>query len=235
MPFGDPGFLLAGPARFRPRPTFMAYTAYTPWLARRNQEWLESDKGPDAVVFRPCAIDGKHPTVIDNLSFLTLATHYRVVRNHWPYAVLERRPRPRTYRLVPLGSVAATQGEPVAVPDAAGGPIWAVIGIQPSPAGWLTTALFKARPLRIRSTMDERKAVHRLPARMASTGFLLSPYLGQEGFYRYYTAKPAITEESWWVRSVVVDTPPLPKLPLPEPYSRDFTIEFFRVQLEEDS
>lgn len=171
--------LLAGGASYRPRPVFQSYMAYTPRLARANAAYLGGPTAPRWLLVDPTTIDGRFPTIDDAAVWPVLLGAYRAAGRVGPYALFERRSEPRPPRLVPLGTVDARTDQPIAVPSAAQGPIWARIAVDDSLGERLVTQLFAApyEYLDVVYTTNAAWRARLVPA-IAADGFLLSPVIG---------------------------------------------------------
>jgi hypothetical protein len=123
-------------------------------------------------------IDERFPGLDDSLSLPELWTRYRLNGRTSEFAILKRRESPLTYSTSsPVISTVAS-GDRVAIPGFRDNAVWASIKFQPSVLGRLLLFFFKLRhPDIFVETADGLRKKYRLPARMASTGFLLSPVI----------------------------------------------------------
>ena len=222
--------LLANNAPYRPRPVFHGYMAYTPRLARENAAFLESPAAPRWLLFDTETIDGRLPSMDDAASWPILLSAYQPTGQVNRYALLERRPTPRPWRLVPLGSADGITDNAIPVPPTTGGPIWARIEVDLTLGERLLAAVFQA-PYEHVYIVFVTSAVWRarlVPA-IASDGFLLSPVIGSvPEFVALSTEGPqalpnkAVHEIRVHLESPFRTTPP----------ARPVHVEFARLEIE---
>jgi len=168
--------LLAYGAEFRPRPVFQSYMAYTPRLAHANAEFLESERAPRWILFTPATIDGRFPTLDDAAVWPLLLSRYRLADEAEPFAILERRSTPLSWRLVPLGRAETTTDTAIAVPS---GLVWARIDVHETLGDRVVSTLFTGPYVWMDVTgADGRVERYRLVPAIARDGFLLSPVIG---------------------------------------------------------
>jgi len=79
------GGLISRNFNFHPRPVFQSYSAYTPWLARKNRDFLRSSDAPERIFFAIDTIDSRLASMEDGLSWAELITRYEL-RNAFTYA-----------------------------------------------------------------------------------------------------------------------------------------------------
>jgi len=196
MPAGDPGFLLASGKAFRPRPTLVSYSAYTPYLSKANRTYLESPDGPSSVYFASDPIDDKYPTLADNYSFLSLASHFELRGSASAYLVFTRRPRSVPITMEALGSKEIVRfGETVIAPESGNDPLWLKVDVKYTLLGRLLKAVFRPPQFSIILDAQGTKATHRLISAMARDGFLASPYLADtRAFAKFYSAQGNVFE-----------------------------------------
>jgi hypothetical protein len=72
----DQSILLASDNRWNPRPVIQSYSAYTPTLARLNEQHLRSQDAPDWIVFDLQSIDNRFPSLDDGVSWPALLDNY---------------------------------------------------------------------------------------------------------------------------------------------------------------
>ncbi len=178
----DVGSLLANGLSYRPRPVLQSYAAYTPELAELNAAFLRGPRAPDHIIFSLATTDGRFPALDDGRSWPELLTRYDIREVELPFLVLGRAASARTWRLAPLADLTARFGEPVPIPPAAAGPVWARIGIDPTPRGRLVSLFYKPPELLLGARLaDGTVTSWRLIPGMAAGGFLLSPVVENTG------------------------------------------------------
>jgi hypothetical protein len=170
--------LLAQEGHWSPRPVIQSYSAYTPRLARMNEEHLLSSEAPATLFYKVDPIDGRLAALEDGASWRTLLQDYDVVSRASGYLVLNRRPMPMKMTIGTTSLSHARLGEPVTIPPTPG--VWlASFDVRPTAVGRIRTALWKPPQLRVQiRTADGRTVVRRFVAAMARTEFVLSPYVG---------------------------------------------------------
>ena len=161
--------------KWRPRPVFQSYTAYTPALDRLNARHLESDRTADFVILNFAAIDGRHPFLETPLSWRALLDRYDLkLAGDW--MLLEHRKTSRYEPLVPLGASAAHWDEDVPVPPA-GGLLVMGPNIRPSLSGRMMAALFRSGAVYMEGRFSSGRRVRwRSVPRNLAAGFLIRPF-----------------------------------------------------------
>jgi MFS family permease len=174
-------YLLAYGMDYRPRPIIQSYSAYTPYLARMNADWLRSDQAATTLFFAVQVLDDKFSAMDDGLSWPELLTRYDIPGlsdKFGNYLVLSRSPRPRGYHLRPFPPATITLGLPFAPPNLTNGLVWAEIDIKKTLAGDLQSFLDKPSALMADLQLaDGSRHRCRIVPGVASAGFLLSPYI----------------------------------------------------------
>ena len=190
MPSGNPGIIISHNAEFRPRPTLVSYAATTPWLAHLNRVFLEADSGPETIFFMPTAIDNNYPTMLDNYSFLSLATHFELQDSSGLYLIFKRREKPLSLKLTHVSTHVVRFGEEVSLEHIQPTIVWATITVRPNYVGRFFNQIFKPFPVSMVVSLDNKMIQHRLVPQMASSGFVLSPYLNEmSSLHAFYELK----------------------------------------------
>jgi hypothetical protein len=173
----DQKTLLLNGLRYRPRPVFQSYVAYTPRLLADNAAFFRSERAPRWVLCRLEPIDDHYPTSEDGPALLELLRRYRPVAEEAGVVLLERRadePRTEPARVVWQGTV--DLGEEVLLPEASPGTIRRVkIDVEDTLRGRLTKLVGRPPPLFLRVRHAGGTATYRLIPALARTGFLLDP------------------------------------------------------------
>jgi hypothetical protein len=159
--------------RWRPRPVFQSYAAYTPALAHLNETFLV-EQGAETIVASVAPIDSHFPMLEDSLSYRALLANYDVGLASPERLLVRRRPSPLHYGLTPLSAAKGRFDERLAIPP--GKIIWAEIELEVSLLGRLRAAAYKPPPISIEIlTATEASKQYRFIPAMATSGFLLSP------------------------------------------------------------
>jgi hypothetical protein len=186
----DQFVLFAHQLRWRPRPVFQSYVAYTEALARLNEHAIEA-AGADHILFTLQPIDRRLPMLEDGPSHRALLAGYEPVARTGKRWHLRRRPQARACERLPLADIEGRFGERLDVgtpPDAL---IWATLDIRPTLLGRLQTFLYKPPFLDLNVRLsDGSEQTHRVIVGMARAGFFLSPMAATtDAFITFFPAR----------------------------------------------
>jgi hypothetical protein len=189
---------------YHPRPVFQSYAAYTPRLARLNQDFYFSERAPKFVLVKVQTLDGRLPSSDDSLLLNLFVHHYRYILSEKRYQLWQRREqRPDPATLAPrlLRTVTVAPNTPSSLEDLVGRPVWATIALSPSLLGRLRSFLYKPAFVRlIIEQTDGQHGEYNLPLLEGRTGFILSPMIVDAASYlRFAGGQPGA-----WVRSITV-------------------------------
>jgi hypothetical protein len=172
------GYVLLNGFNYSPRPVFQSYSAFTPALARLNEQQLLGEHAPDFVLLQPLAIDGRFPLIEDSLSYIALLRRYRPVLTERGFLLLQRdadadmpAPAPVAWTPSQLGSEVAVDG------PAAGSLVVARVRIEPSFLGRLYALALREPVLRIAIRTDSGSYDYRFLRDNGAAGFVLSPVI----------------------------------------------------------
>ncbi len=180
----DQAVIFAHGLRYTPRPVFQSYSAYTPALAEMNAAHLRSRRAADNLLFTLQTLDGRFPSLDDGRSWPELLTRYDVQGATKAFVLLKKSATPREYHLAPLKDSLIHFAEPVALPAASNGPVWAELEINKTPLGTLLSALYKPPTLVLAvSLRDGQRLYFRLIPGMTRSGFLLSPLINDNASF----------------------------------------------------
>lgn len=177
------GRLVTGGYDYRPRPVMQSYSAYTGRLQELNAEHLRSPRAADMLALSTFWVDMRYPTMDDALSWPELLTRYDPERfvtdelmRRAPLLMLRKAATPRSYTLEPIRKITTRWGEPIEVPAATDGPVWATIKLEQTRLGKAAGTLFKP-PMVNLAVRDATGAggQYRLIPSVAARGFWLSP------------------------------------------------------------
>jgi hypothetical protein len=102
--------------RWKPRPVFQSYSAYTPALDQLNAGHLASPASADHILMQWEDIDGRYPLLDDAASWRSLFDHYDAELTRPDLLVLKRRNSPRYSEAQPFGSATGAWQSEIAVP-----------------------------------------------------------------------------------------------------------------------
>jgi len=170
----DQSVLFSHNLDWNPRPAFQSYSAYTPRLARLNQEHLIGTQAPTNLLVAIQPIDSRLPALEDGSSWIEMIRHYSVSDvGQWIH--LKRRSGEVDIQTTPYKTINA-QGW-TEIPPTSSGELWqAAIRVRKSSISRLREILL-APPMRYIELRlaDGSTRKFRLPIRMAESPFLLSP------------------------------------------------------------
>lgn len=174
----DQSYLIASKINWAPRPIFQSYSVFTPAMAEKNKSHLLHENKPDHILFKLQPIDGRIPSLDDGASWPELLNHYQPVQLVNDYLILNKKSNNKmTKPMTLLYSERHLFGEKVNMPDNSA-PVFVEIVIKPTFWGLITNFLFKSDPLNITVELDKgSQRQYRLIAKMAKSGFLLSPLI----------------------------------------------------------
>jgi hypothetical protein len=172
--------LLASNNHWNPRPNFQSYNAYTPVLARLNEQHLRGPDAPDWVLFNlPTPNEYDHlPSLDDGLSWPALFDNYTFISYDGQFVLM------RKNQVLHVNSnydevykKTCTTGATVPLPET-DGLLFAEVELKPTLAGRLLTALYKPPQLHIVLNLENGRTVnYRVVSNMMDTGFFLSPFV----------------------------------------------------------
>ena len=177
----------------RPRPSFVSYSTYTPWLMNLDVAYYCSPQAPDFVLFKLESIDNRLPTLQSGPLLVLLAEYYRPVLTEGGFVLFERRELPRAagtpaaFPLLREGDL--TVGESLPLPLE--GTVWCRLELRETFLGKLRRIFYQQPPVWMRVETDQFVIKSRLVPRMAATGFLLNPMiLTGEDFTNWLDGQP---------------------------------------------
>jgi hypothetical protein len=96
-------------------PVIQRYSVWTPYLDRRNAEWIRS-KGPRFLIFDAQTIDERHPWAETPAMWLEIYRWYRTRLSTGRTVLLERRESPRFDHLEPINTFELSLGDSLQIP-----------------------------------------------------------------------------------------------------------------------
>jgi hypothetical protein len=172
----DVSMLLASGAPWSPRPVLQSYSAYTPELARMDEQHLRQDGAPRSVLFNLESIDRRLPSLDDGLSWPALLDNYSLSQFDSRLVLLSKKTATlRESRYAAFASRRCATGETIELPPTER-LLFARIDLKPTLAGRALIALFSPPELRMTLGLSDGTAkTYRVVAEMMQTNFLLSP------------------------------------------------------------
>ena len=179
-------YIYANDLRWRPRPVFQSYLAYTPWLDHRNAQFFHSPSAPAFVIWEIqkqggplLSIDQRYLPNDEPLTMAALVTHYRMCRASRKVALLQRVDHAQFREPRVVHTARESWNKWILVPDRAPGTIVrARIGIHRTLYGWARRVLYKEKELFIYYRLQSgRVRRFRLVPDQAGSGVWASPYL----------------------------------------------------------
>jgi hypothetical protein len=168
--------------RYSPRPTLQEHMAYSDSLARANAAYLGAVAGPQYVLHRLRAIDGRFPPAEDPLSFLTLLNEFEPVGEERDVLLLRRKAARAAIETEPSAvRVSARWNEDIPVPGGANRIIQVAFVFREDLPARFARILWRAAEIQLVVT-DETglQRRYRLPPGNARTAFLISPVIGSD-------------------------------------------------------
>lgn len=167
--------VIAHGMRYRPRPVFQDYAAYTPWLIEQNREHYRGAAAPEHVLFRPETIDNRYPLLDQATTVIELLSRYDPERIDGMLLDLRRRAVPLRFAMSDSRDFEGALGQWIAVEPTAA-PVILRAEVTPNLAGRLASFALRPPILHIAVRLaDGREREFRLVSGMARAGFLLSP------------------------------------------------------------
>lgn len=185
--------------RWRPRPVFQSYSAYTPSLQEANARFFRSDRAPDYVLFHQRPIDLRFPATEDSQALLEILRRYHPVLEENGFLILERN---RAESPVPTPGSARQWsvrfGETISVGDSRE-PQTMTVEIRPTTWGRFRSALYQPPVVMLNiGTSDGQEKVYRLVPAMSAEPFLLNPLIGDApGILGLYGSPGAVRVRSF--------------------------------------
>lgn len=201
-------YLIASEIPWTPRPVFQSYSVFTPWLAKKNKDYLLSEHRPDNIIFKIEPIDGRLPSLEDGMSWPLLLATYQPTQFINDFLLL----RTRNAALPVISLVAKEQhtlGEVIKVP-AVNHPLLLEVDIKPTLYGLLALTFFKPTPLLIRIELNSGVTKqYRLITNMAKAEFLISPLIeNTQEFTMLYDNYPLLANKQVNAISITSDANP---------------------------
>jgi hypothetical protein len=175
----EQGVAIINRFNYQPRPVFQSYSAYTPELARLNEEYYRSDRAPDFVLLKVGSIDDRLGAMDDSAVLCLLAQRYQYVHSERSFQLWARKAGPFTTPPRPVLARRELALEEVwTIKDYQNQPLWVTLDLRPSLLGRLRTFLYKPPILRLAVTDSSgRSSTYRMPAPIGRAGFIINPVI----------------------------------------------------------
>ncbi len=172
-------YLIASGNIWSPRPVFQSYSAYTPELAKINEEHLYSDKGADNIIFKVAPIDIRLPALEDGRSWPVIINNYAPVSTDNGFLFLKKKGPANIHADLPeIYNNEHLLGTTVEIPYYSSSAIYAEIDIEQTFIGRLLSFLYKPQKLSITLEMlSGQKITYQMISTMAKSGFIISPLI----------------------------------------------------------
>jgi hypothetical protein len=172
---------------YRPRPVFQSYVAYTPQLARLNDDFYRSSRAPDYILLKLQTIDNRFPTLDDSLLLRSFIHRYDYVHTERGFQLWKHRSQPPREGSELAGSLRSEMlrlNQPLELGELTNKRLWATLQLKPSWLGRLRSAVYKPPivNLAIQDTQG-RHSTFRLTLPQAATGFILNPLIEDSADY----------------------------------------------------
>lgn len=201
----EESILLASNNEWNPRPIVQSYSAYTPALARLNEQHLRGTDAPDWVLLDLLAIDGRLPSLEDGLSWPALLDNYTFISFDGQIVFMRRNQVVQSksnFDVIDKGT--HKTGFTVALPES-DGPLFAEVDLQPTLVGRLLMVLFKPPELNIVLNLRNGKSKsYRIISSMMATGFIVSPLVCNTGEFASLAVGNRRFQEEGKVESVSI-------------------------------
>ena len=179
---------------YRPRPSFVSYSTYTPWLMDFDLAFYCSPQGPEYVLFKLESIDNRLPTIQNAPLLIVLEKFYTEVLTENDFVLFHRREQPKisegptAFPLLTRGdfSLSDTLILPV------GEPVWCELELHETLAGKLLKFFYQQPALNLAvNYADGRTDTHRLIPVLTPAGFLINPLPSSTvGFMQWLARQP---------------------------------------------
>ena len=178
-------YIAANNLNWRPRPVFQSYAAYTPWLDRKNAEFLNSGKAPRFIIWQlnhPAgevgSIDGRYLLNDEPLTIFQILNHYNVIHKDKKMALFERSLSHNLKEPKTLYTTYAKWNEWINVPSVENGIIRASIKLHRRPSGSFKRVLYKEEEGFISYRLQNRRIIKcRLVLDNAVSGVWINPFI----------------------------------------------------------
>lgn len=172
---------------YQARPAFLSLNAHTAELAKRNRDFLRSNRAPDNILFEVLPdghnVNRRLPATEDGMSWPEIFARYAVTGEKNGLLILKRKTQPAEIHFDTLLTGERMFREPIEI--AARPLVWAQIDVRRSLRGELVNLLYKSPRIFIDLKVEGGQTLsHELVPELGRAGFLVSPYVGTTNDFR---------------------------------------------------
>jgi hypothetical protein len=201
----DQSAILASNDKWDPRPVILSLNAYTPALARINEQHLRGPDAPDWVLFDLSTMFAHLPSLDDGMSWPALFDNYTFISYDGRFALLRKNKvihASSNYDHISTGTYETGETVPVPKMD---GLMFAEVDLKPTLLGWIQSQLF--RPPQLYITLhfgDGEIKKYRVISNEMVTGFLVSPFVSNTSEFVPLMSSNKGTEDGRKVESISI-------------------------------
>jgi hypothetical protein len=164
--------------RFRPRPVFQSYCAYTPYLASMNERFYAGTSAPEFVLFDLVPLDQRLPSLEDSKVFRRLLTQYQFIDSEATFLLLKRTHEEAPSLDLQLEGTACL-GERINLPAAADSDLVMQIDLRASVSGKLRQFFYQPPKVYLlcQTNLAGEGLKFEAPTPMLASGFVICPLL----------------------------------------------------------
>lgn len=183
----EASLLAANHLKFRPRPIFQSYIAFTPWLDKKNADFLLSSLAPEFILWdtehwghwggEMGSIDWRYLPNDEPITFMTMLNRYNLIRREGSVGLLQKNQFPNFQQPVIIKIDNAVWNKWIDVPQLEGGVLRADIEYSRTLLGNLARLIWKEPESYIEYRLVDQVKKHRLVTDNIVSGIWVSPYL----------------------------------------------------------
>lgn len=172
----DQVLVIANNLDFRPRPLFQSYSAYNPYLIKRNIDFLNSERSADNILLSIKTIDNRISTSMEGASWKDIKALYEFAGMRGEFALLKKRNKKSSYKLIKKKVMKVHFDDVVNLPD---GINFIKINIKKNLVGRIVDIVFKLPMSHIRYSLSDRVEDEnkRLVPEISREGFFIDPFI----------------------------------------------------------
>jgi hypothetical protein len=217
-------YLISSQNKWSPRPVFQSYSVFNSALAEKNRRHLLAENRPDNIIFRIEPIDNRIPSLEDGASWPTLMVNYQPSQAVNDFLFLKKKETGKTMSFITRED--HVFGDFVTLPIH-NQPLFAKLEIKPTLWGKLANFFLKPSELNINFVLkDGSKRQYRLIAKMAKSGFLMSPLIENTAEFALLYDKENYLDAKM-VKSFSIST----NQGKVAQWSKDYNVQFKRIEI----